>query len=203
MSLQAPAGDATRFATTPDVAAPAPAHAPDDAGSSWLNLPREFAASLLAITTVPMGLPPTHLPPWAVFISWAGTFAAGGPKPEVLRKLAPTQPVGSLVAMVIVLCFGAAADALPAGAPTVFAEMGILFVLNSAMIFLARVVPALSFVPGMFFGFASYFATYFGGFCLEAGNEFHALWAAVAMNAVGLLYAWLNVKMMRPADRHH
>jgi hypothetical protein len=203
MSLQAPAVDATRFATTPDVAAPAPAHAPDDAGSSWLNLPREFAASLLAITTVPMGLPPTHLPPWAVFISWAGTFAAGGPKPEVLRKLAPTQPVGSLVAMVIVLCFGAAADALPAGAPTVFAEMGILFVLNSAMIFLARVVPALSFVPGMFFGFASYFATYFGGFGLEAGNEFHALWAAVAMNAVGLLYAWLNVKLMRPADRHH
>jgi hypothetical protein len=92
---------------------------------------------------------------------------------------------------------------VPDGAPMVFAEMGILFVLNSAMIFLARVVPALSFVPGMFFGFASYFATYFGGFGLEEGNAFHALWAAIVMNAIGLLYAWLNVKFMRPADQHH
>jgi len=201
MSLQAPADEATRFATAPDVAPPAPASS--EKSPSWLNLPREFAASVLAITTVPMGLPPVHLPPWAVFISWAGTFAAGGPRPDVLRKIAPAQPVGSLVAMVIVLCFGAAADALPGGAPTVIAEMGILFVLNSAMIFLARVVPALSFVPGMFFGFASYFATYFGGFGLEPGNEFHALWAAMSMNALGLIYAWLNVKLMRPADRHH
>ena len=194
---------ASQITEAPRFAKPEAATPPATRRTSWLNLPREFAASALAITTVPMALSPTHLPPWAVFISWAGTFAAGGPKPDVLRKLAPVQPLGSFVAMLIVLCFGVAADALPGGAPTIVAEMGILFVLNSAMIFVARVVPALSFVPGMFFGFASYFATYFGGFGLEPGNAFHALWAAIAMNALGLLYAWLNVKLMREADQHH
>jgi hypothetical protein len=190
--------DAARAEPTPKAGPP-----PAERRTSWLHLPREFAASVLAITTVPLSLPPTHLPPWAVFISWAGTFASGGPKPEVLRKLAPTQPVGSFVAMLIVLCFTAAADVVPDGAPMVFAEMGILFVLNSAMIFLARVVPALSFVPGMFFGFASYFATYFGGFGLHPQDAFASLWAAVAMNALGVLYAWLQPQLTRPADQHH
>lgn len=187
---------------TPE-AGPAPAE-PRGHRTSWLNLPSEFAASVLAITTVPLSLPPTHLPPWAVFISWAGTFAAGGPKPEILRKLAPVQVLGSFVAMLIVLCFGQLDDlGLAAGFQTVVGEMVVLFILNSAMIFVGRVVPALSFVPGMFFGFASYFATYFGGFGLEANNAFHALWAAIVMNAIGLLYAWLNVKLTRPADQHH
>jgi len=41
------------------------------------KLPVEIVASLLAATTV---FTPSHLPPWAIFVSWAGTFAAGGPK---------------------------------------------------------------------------------------------------------------------------
>lgn len=178
--------------------------APGDGKRSWLNLPSEFAASLLAMTTVPLSLAPTHLPPWAVFISWAGTFASGGPKPEVIRKIAPVQPLGSFVAMLIVLAFTGAADlGFDSGWQQVIAQMIILFVLNSAMIFVGRVVPALSFVPGMFFGFATYFATYFGGFGYEAQNALHALWAAILMNAIGLLYAFLNVKFTRPADQHH
>ena len=46
------------------------------------------------------------------------------------------------------------------------------------MILVGRLVPALSFVPGMFFGFASYFATYFGGFGLHPQDAFASLWAA-------------------------
>lgn len=198
-----PAATAAPTTQDPGYRAPETGTPPADRRSSFLSLPREISASLLAITTIPLSLGATHLPPWAVFISWAGTFAAGGPKADVLRKLAPTQPVGSFTAMIIVLCFGVASDALPNGAPTIIAEMVILFILNSAMIFLARVVPALSFIPGMFFGFASYFATFFGGFGLEEGNAFHALWAAILMNAIGLLYAWLNVKTTREADQHH
>lgn len=171
--------------------------------TSWVSLPREISASLLAITTVPLSLPPTHLPPWAVFIGWAGTFAAGGPKPETLRKLSFAMPVGSFFAMLIVLMFSAASEIVPAGAPYVVTEMVILFVMNSALLFVARVVPALSFIPGMFFGFASYFATYFGGWGLTEQNAFHALWAAVLMNQIGLLYAWLNLKTTREADQHH
>jgi hypothetical protein len=171
--------------------------------TTWLSLPREISASLLAILTVPLSLPPTHLPPWAVFVSWAGTFAAGGPKPETLRKLAPVQPLGSVTAMIIVLLFGVAAELVPAGAPMVIAEMAIIFVLNSAMIFVARVVPLFSFIPGMFFGFASYFATYFGGWGLVEQNPYHALWATILMNAIGLCFAYLNVKTTREADQHH
>lgn len=169
---------------------------------SWLHLPREFAASILAATTVPISLGATHFPPWAVFVSWAGTFAAGGPKREVIRKIVPTMPLGSVVAMCIVLCFNAAAKTW-SGFDFTVAQMVILFVLNSSMIFVARVVPALSFVPGMFFGFASYFATYYGGFGLTKGNALDSLWAVVLMNALGVLYAWLNVKFMREADQHH
>jgi len=171
--------------------------------TTWLSLPREISASLLAILTVPLSLPPTHLPPWAVFIAWAGTFAAGGPKPENLRKLAFAMPVGSFFAMLIVLMFSAASEIVPAGAPYVLTEMVILFVMNSLLLFVARIVPALSFIPGMFFGFASYFATYFGGWGLTEQNAFHALWAAVLMNLVGLLFAYVNVKTTREADQHH
>ena len=51
------------------------------------RLPAEIVASLLAATTVIISLPPFNLPPWAVFVSWAGTFAAGGRKPDVLRRI--------------------------------------------------------------------------------------------------------------------
>lgn len=171
--------------------------------TSWLSLPREISASMLAILTVPMSLPPAHLPPWAVFVSWAGTFAAGGPKPETLRKLAPVQPLGSVTAMIIVLLFGVAGDIVEPGAPMIIAEMAIIFVLNGAMISLARFVPLFSFIPGMFFGFASYFATYFGGWGLVEQNPYHALWATILMNAIGLMFAYVNVKTTREADQHH
>lgn len=182
---------------TPEAAPP-----PADHPRLWLRLPSELAASLLAILTVPLSLAPTHLPPWAVFVSWAGTFAAGGPTPEVLRKIAPVQVLGSVVAMLIVLCFNAVDDTFTGWQFTV-AQMVILGVLNAAMIFVGRVVPALSFVPGMFFGFASFFATYFGGFGLHPMDAFSALWAAIVMNAIGLLFAWLNVRFTRPEDQHH
>ena len=65
------------------------------------RLPAEMVASLLAATTVVISLPPFNLPPWAVFVSWAGTFAAGGPKLDVLRRIWLAMPVGSTYAMII------------------------------------------------------------------------------------------------------
>ncbi len=187
----------------PNYVAPDVGFPPAARRTSWLSLPREVSASLLAILTVPMSLPPTRLPPWAVFVSWAGTFAAGGPKPETLRKLAPVQPLGSVTAFITVLLFGVAGDYFSPGAPMVIAEIVIIFVMNGAMIFTARVIPLFSFIPGMFFGFASYFATYFGGWGLVKGDPFHALWAVILMNAIGLMFAYVNVKTTREADQHH
>jgi hypothetical protein len=57
--------------------------------------PAEIVASLLAVTTVIISLPPYHLPPWAIFIGWAGTFAAGGPSP-ISANLLYRVPSGTL-----------------------------------------------------------------------------------------------------------
>ena len=46
------------------------------------------------------------------------------------------------------------------------------------------------------------FATYFGGFGLHPQDAFASLWAACAMNALGVLYAWIQLRLTRPADQH-
>ena len=196
------ASDITEPRFTDAHATPEAGPAPAERRRSWLNLPSELSASLLAITTVPISLGATHFPPWAVFISWAGTFASGGPKREVIRKILPVQVLGSCTATLIVLSFNEASQHWSGTAFTI-AQMVILGVLNSSMILVGRLVPALSFVPGMFFGFATYFATYFGGFGLHPQNAWTSLWAAVLMNALGVLYAWLQPRLTRPADQHH
>lgn len=145
--------------------------------------PAEIVASLLAVTTIFVGMPPWNLPPWAIFIGWAATFAAGGPNPATLRKLWITMPIGSVTVFLIVLGFQWSSSAFD-GTTALVAHCVILFCLNAAMMSLGR-IPAIGFIPGMFFGFASYFATIFGGFGPDPGNPFIALLACVAMNFLG------------------
>jgi hypothetical protein len=156
------------------------------------RLPTEIVASLLAATTVIISLPPYNLPAWAVFISWAGTFAAGGPKPEVLRKIWPALPVGSTYALLIVLAFERVSGHL-AGIELTIAQMTIIFTLNTCLMYTGR-IRALSFIPGMFFGFASFFATFFGGFGPIPHNPYAAWMATVSMTALGPAYAWLTAR---------
>lgn len=156
------------------------------------RLPTEVVASLLAATTVIISLPPYHLPPWAIFISWAGTFAAGGPKPAVRRKIWCAMPVGSTYALLIVLAFDAVSGYVTGPAFTV-AQMAIIFALNTCLMYTGR-IPTFSFIPGMFFGFASFFATYFGGFGPIPHNPYAAWLATVLMTALGPAYAWLTAR---------
>jgi hypothetical protein len=160
--------------------------------------PAEVVASLLAVTTIFISMPPWNLPPWAIFVSWAGTFAAGGPKPEVLRKIWPVMPIGSITAFLITLGFMWSGSVL-GGTAALIAQCVILFSLNGLMMSLGR-LPVFSFVPGMFFGFACFFATMFGGFGPEPKNPVAALIACVAMNALGPVYAWLTANL--GAHRH-
>ena len=164
------------------------------------RLPAEIVASLLAATTVIISLPPFNLPPWAVFVSWAGTFAAGGPKPDVLRRIWLAMPIGSTYAMVIALAFERAAYSY-SGASLLVAQMIILFSLNTCLMYTGR-LSIFSFIPGMFLGFASYFATLFGGFGPAPHNLYAAWVAVVLMNAVGPFYAWLSVKLSATARTH-
>jgi hypothetical protein len=160
------------------------------------KLPAEIVASLLAATTVLISFPPCDLPPWAIFISWAGTFAMGGPTKGNLKRIWPVMPVGSVAAFLIVLGFNAA-DKHFSGVSFVVIQMTILFCLNAGMMLLGR-LRWLSFVPGMFFGFASYFATVFGGFGPVPHNPVVALIAVIPMNALGPVYAWLNARFAAP-----
>ena len=101
------------------------------------RLPTEVVASLLAATTVLIALPPYNLPPWAVFISWAGTFAAGGPTRAVLKRIWPALPVGATYALAIVLLFEVASRYLT-GAVFTLAEMIIIFAVNTCLMYTAR-----------------------------------------------------------------
>ena len=81
----------------------------------------------------------------------------------------------------------------------VAAQCIILFSLNATMMSLGR-IPLLGFVPGMFFGFASYFATLFGNFGPVPGDPLVALAATIVMNAIGPIYAWLTARF---GAHHH
>src|SRR5699024_10599927 len=120
-------------------------------------------ASILASTTVLISLPPANLPPWAIFISWAGTFASGGAKKEVFKKLWPTMPLGAFTGMVVVFMQDIlVAPFLTGKWSIILSNMVILFIFNALMMTLHR-IQLFAFIPGMFFGFASFFATYYGG----------------------------------------
>ena len=67
--------------------------------------PAEVVASLLAVTTVLMVQLPYHLPVWAIFISWAGTFAMGGPTGANLKRIWPVLPIGSITGFLVVCGF--------------------------------------------------------------------------------------------------
>ena len=162
------------------------------------RLPAEVVASILAAITVLIALPPYHLPPWAIFISWAGTFAAGGPTPAVLRRIWPALPVGATYALAIVLCFDVASWYL-SGPWFTAAQMAIIFALNTCLMYTGR-IPIFSFIPGMFFGFASFFATLFGRFGPDPGNPLVAWIATVSMIMLGPGFAWLTARF---GAHHH
>jgi hypothetical protein len=150
--------------------------------------PAEVVASLLAVTTLFI---PHHLPPWAIFISWAAAFAMGGPSPANLKRLWPVLPIGSITGFLVVLGIGKAST-LFTGVSFTIAMCVVLFCLNAGQMLLSRFVPLFSFTPGMFFGFASFFATFFGNFGPVPGDPFISLLSTIGMNALGPLYAYIT-----------
>jgi len=162
------------------------------------RVPHEIVASLLAGLTAFIGGTALNLPPWAIFIGWAGTFLAGGPSLPVARKLWAAMPAGSTFAMLIVLVdqhIGTAFGHSRVAQDAVLAL--IILVVNSALMYTGR-IGYFSMIPGMFFGFASYFATYFGGFGFHSGNLLAAWVSVVAMNFLGPVFAYLSTKLAFP-----
>jgi hypothetical protein len=161
------------------------------------RLPIEIAASSLAVSTMFIHF---NLPVWAAFVTWAGTFSAGGPKRETFRKLVPTMYIGAITAWLIVTGWAIGGRFL-AGTEFFVFQCAVLFCLNSAQMLLARVPSlGLTFVPGMFFGFASYFGVFFGGFGIVPHDAIAALFSTLLMNTAGVVYAWLTVVIGKPHE---
>jgi len=162
------------------------------------KVPHEIVASILAATTAYIGGNVLHLPPWAIFIAWAGTYLAGGPHLAVMKRLWAAMPVGATYALIIVLIdtrFGELLGTSTFAKDTMLAL--VILVVNSALMFTGR-IKMFSLIPAMFFGFASFFATYFGGFGWDPTNPWVAWICVIAMTALGPVYAWLAEWLVTP-----
>ncbi|MEW1859384.1 DUF1097 domain-containing protein [Streptomyces sp. NPDC088194] len=155
------------------------------------RVPHEIAASVLAATTAFVGGTALNLPPWAIFVSWAGLHLMGPLSLANAARLWAAMPVGSAFALAIVLADQHLGPHVSSGRWAQDALLAaIILVLNTALMYAGR-LRATSLVPGMFLGFASYFATFFGGFGYHAGSVWAAWVSVVAMNALGPVYAYL------------
>jgi hypothetical protein len=166
-----------------------------------IRLPHEISASIVAFATVFLLMSPLNLPTWAIFVTWAGTFLLGGPSRANAVKLITATTVGAGFGVVAVLLNQVTGEMFGTGAFAKTLALGVvIFVVNGTLLAAGR-LPALSLIPGMFFGFASLFATYFGGFGFASGNLAAAFVSAAAMCALGPLCAFLGVRLMfaRPA----
>lgn len=156
-----------------------------------LRIPNEVFSSILAASTAFIGGNLLNLPVWGIFVGWAATYLAGGPNRATLAKLCPAMLAGSTFALVIVLIDTQFGTVLGTGRwPTDAVLALVIFVINTLLMYSGR-TRLLALVPGMFFGFASYFATMFGGFGFAPHNPFAAWLSVVAMNALGPGFALL------------
>lgn len=173
------------------------------------RLPHEVSASIVAMATVFLTMSPLHMPTWAIFITWAGTFLQGGPSRSNATKMVTATTTGAAFGVAAVLLNEATGTMFGAGAFGTTLALGVVvFVVNGTLLATGR-IPFFDCIPGMFFGFASLFATYFGGFGFTAGNLAAAYVSAAAMCALGPLCAFLGLRLTfarderepRPAER--
>src|SRR4051794_21137825 len=161
-----------------------------------IRLPHEISASIVAFATVFLTMSPLHLPTWAIFITWAGTFLLGGPSTANAVKMISSTTAGATFGVVAVLLNRATGSMFGSSEiGKTIALAVVIFVVNGTLLATGR-IPALSLIPGMFFGFASLFATYFGGFGFAAHNLAAAFVSTAAMSALGPLCAFLGLRLM-------
>jgi hypothetical protein len=161
-----------------------------------IRLPHEVSASIVAFATVFLAMSPLNLPSWAIFITWAGTFLLGGPTKANAVKMITATTAGAGFGVTAVLLNRATGDMF--GSTTLGRTLAlglVIFVVNGTLLAAGR-LQALSLIPGMFFGFASLFATYFGGFGFAADNLAAAFVSSAAMSALGPLCAFLGLRLM-------
>ena len=157
-------------------------------------IPLEWVCAFLAALTIPLFVY-AKIPVWATYVTWGGAFLVA-PNMEGIRKMFPTLIVGT-ISGVIFLALTFTLDPI-VGAP-VLANSIIVFVMALALLYLAR-IPALTLVPGVFFGFACYV-----GVALAAqANSIPGLFApwiySTAALLLGPVLAWLSIVLTFPRE---
>jgi hypothetical protein len=161
-----------------------------------IKLPHEVSASIVAFVTVFLLMSPLKMPTWAIFITWAGTFLQGGPTRSNAIAMVTGTTTGAGFGVVAVLLNRETGTMFGTGAfAQTLALAVVVFFVNGTLLATGRLKP-FALIPGMFFGFASLFATYFGGFGYDAGHLDASFVSAAAMCALGPLCATLGLRLM-------
>lgn len=170
-----------------------------------------FLAGLTVLMTASIVLPKPWailFPPWAVFITWAGYFAAGGGGKgqgmPTFKKMYVAILWGDIWGLFgglgIVFLVGSMSLSLPV---SLLLDGIVIFLVNQPILWGTRYWGPIKYTPAIFYGFATFFSTYFGGFGFYPGPVNHyativsAFITAYLANAVGPLFGYLQVRLAR------
>jgi hypothetical protein len=170
------------------------------------TIPTAFTGAFLAGLTVLMavqGVLPAPFalmfPPWAVFITWAGYFAAGGGgKGEAIpvwKKMYGSIAWGVFWGFAGAWLMDYFNPMLPNLGMILLVDGIIIFLVNQPILWGTRWWGPIKYTPAIFYGFAIFFSTYFGGFGFIPGNIYAAAITAYVAAALGPFFGYLQVRM--------
>jgi len=161
-----------------------------------------FLAGLTAAFAISGILPKPYalmFPPWGVFITWAGYFAAGGGGKghglPVFKKMYVAILWGDIwgfAGAYLMNIVNPHAANLPS---MIFFDGVIIFLVNQPILWGTRYWGPIKYTPAIFYGFATFFSTYFGGFGFIPGNIYAAFISSFLVNAVGPVFGYLQVRL--------
>jgi hypothetical protein len=139
---------------------------------------------------------------WAIFITWAGYFAAGGGGPgkskSTFKKIYPCIIWGSFWGFIAGVAFTYVNPTFGSDTTSLLIfDFVVIFLVNQPILWGSKYIKTLAYTPAHFYGFATFFATYFGAFGLMpgfGGTEVLVAWlSGLFMNLLGPIWGYMQV----------
>lgn len=167
-------------------------------GQVKYKIPIEFTVAYLAALSLILGIEYIKLPVWAVFVTWAGYFVLGANK-KAFTTIYKAVPLGGIFGFIAVIGF----DYFIKAMPFVHWVIPCIIVEFIDVLILMYIITKFNFVGGaVFWAFASYFGTYYGGFYHSMGSLWgdaaSALLSEVVANLLGPIFGYLSIKLSLP-----
>ena len=162
------------------------------------RIPIEFTVAYLAALSLILGIEYIKLPVWAVFVTWAGYFVLGADR-KAFVTIYKSVPLGGIFGFIAVIGF----DYLIKAMPFVHWVVPCMIVEFIDVLALMYIITKFKFVGGVvFWAFASYFGTFYGGFYHKIGTIWgdaaSALLSEMIANFLGPIFGYLSVKLSLP-----